>query len=126
MQVEHEPYGPNFDKYHLNPIDKSPEFPAGCRPVIHRIGVDLGAPHDHPWDFTTFCLYGGYEEEWFYVEEGVWKMQRLVLLPGEARRVPSNHVHRISRLLADTCLTCVLYETIEQTRQWRYHPEALA
>ncbi len=125
IHVLHEPYGPLFDKWHLNHIDwPSPALPDDCRPVIHRLDVDTGAPHDHPWGFHTFCLRGGYEEEVFHrLENGLWTVRHRQHRPGEARYVPAGHIHRVTRLLDGPCFTCVLYGP--QEREWRYYPEAL-
>lgn len=122
--IWHESLGPAFDKWHLNPNDESHEFPHGCRPVIHRLGVDEGMPHDHPWSFHTFVLHGGYEEEVFTQRGDAWHSALFRRFPGEARYVPAGTVHRVVRLLNGPCFTVAMYGP--QEREWRYYPEAIA
>lgn len=125
MEIFHESLGPAFEKWHLNsPHCPSVEFPDDCRPVIHRLDIDSGVPHDHPWSFTSFILCGGYEEEHFFRgPDGRWEVELIQCLPGTSRHVPFNHVHRVTRLLDGPCRTIVLYGPHQQ--DWRYFPEAL-
>jgi hypothetical protein len=130
MNITHESLGPLFDKWHLNhSANPSPDLPDDCRPVIHRLDVDTGPPHDHPWGFHTFCLRGGYEEEIFtygpspYHAGSQWFRERRLLRPGEARYVPAGTIHRVVRLLDGPCFTCAIYGPAE--REVRFYPEAL-
>ncbi|MEZ5246480.1 MAG: hypothetical protein R2707_15370 [Acidimicrobiales bacterium] len=37
-----------------------------CNVMLHHIGgTDEREPHDHPWNFVTIALRGGYDESWF-------------------------------------------------------------
>jgi hypothetical protein len=124
MNILHERLGPAFDKWHLNYQSTNEELPSDCRPVIHRLGVDDGAPHDHPWSFTTFILHGWYTEEVFTPIEGGWRKTRHTHRAGESRHVPGNTIHRVIETNEGGCFTCVLYGAPE--RDTRFYPEALA
>jgi len=60
-----------------------------CRPDRERI------PHDHPWDFATLCLSGGYTEE---VADAGGGAKFSNLMPGEARLRSAEHTHRIVKV----------------------------
>jgi len=71
-----------------------PRNPAGGV-YIHRIlRSDKDVPHDHPWDFTSYVLQGGYTEErpglpeqWrgpgTMIHRRATDAHRLILSPGE-------------------------------------------
>lgn len=56
-------------------------------------------PHDHPWDFISIMLHGGYVEDfWDYAPFAMF-LDRDALrahMPGEARKMEINAAHRIS------------------------------
>lgn len=113
------------------------EWESGDSLLIHWIvqpDDDL-ALHDHPWDFTSTILQGGYYEEMPHLR---WTEndQRVLgpILPhrcelrshGSARSVRSTDLHRISRLLAPGQMegggTWTMVRTSRRVRAWGFHP----
>jgi hypothetical protein len=108
-----------FTKFHL-------EGPWPFQPAFHRFtGPDVDGPHDHPWDFTTHIIHGGYEEEVYEIlPDGNWKMDVVQRLPGTAHFVRAGHIHRITRLLADECWTMVLAAPVTREVKFWYFDES--
>lgn len=89
--------GPHMLKIYLEGL------PGGC--VVHHFtDADTGDPHDHPWDFYSHILFGGYVER-VYFPNGGW--QDVTRNPGDAFFVPRGHIHRIVRLLEGDCWTII-------------------
>lgn len=80
-----------------------------CRPDADRV------LHDHPWDFLTLCLRGGYDE-FVLASDGARNVE--ALRPGQARMRSSNHTHRIARILGPAAWTLVLHGP--RRRQWGF------
>jgi hypothetical protein len=80
-----------------------------CRPDLDRV------LHDHPWDFATICLCGGYVES---VLRSDGSVSAEVLIAGEARLRSSGHTHRIDRILGDAAWTLVLHGP--RRRKWGF------
>ena len=70
-----------------------------CRPDLDRV------LHDHPWDFATFCLHGGYIEL-VLKPDGI---KQEVLRAGQVRLRAAEHTHRIDTLFSNECWTLVLH-----------------
>ena len=81
-RISNEPY---LERYYLFLKDRK-KFPFNV--FLHRfLKSDPDDLHDHPWDFRTIILYGGY---WEYTDEGkFWRS------PGSYRYAPANTFHRI-------------------------------
>ncbi len=60
-------------------------------------------PHDHPFDFTSIILRGGYfDQEWGFVPPSVdggpgirYQKEGTPVFPGEIVRRPASHIHRV-------------------------------
>src|SRR6185437_13431087 len=75
----------------------------GWRLMLHRIArpdADLTL-HDHPWDFATICLRGGYDE----IVLGPGGTFRDVLRPWQAKLRASGHTHRIETIVGANAWT---------------------
>ena len=78
------------------------------------------ALHDHPWDFASLVLFGGYREE--IADSGAvggareqWNPPGTLLFRG------ATHTHRVAELPAGTCWTLVLHGP--RKRRWGFHSE---
>lgn len=112
LTLRSEQMNADFVKWHVDGM----RVPA----VIHRLGVDLGAPHDHPFGFTSFVICGGYREEVFIPEYG--SIGYLLHLPGESFTVKAGHIHRIVELIDGECWTLIVPGSHERTPgfyEWR-------
>jgi hypothetical protein len=80
-------------------------------------GDNDDAPHDHPWDFMTFILRGGYVDE-------VWgdqKPRRYQLCePGKLYRRKAEHRHRVLLPQGRTAWTFVYLKP--KRREWGFYP----
>ena len=78
----------------------------GWRLMLHRIArPDLERVlHDHPWDFATLCLRGGYDEQ----VRGPGGIAVEHLRPGAIRMRAAEHAHRIDRIVGTNAWTLVL------------------
>lgn len=79
-----------------------------CRPDLDRV------LHDHPWDFATLCLRGGYIE----VVHGPGGVAAEILIAGRARLRAAEHTHRIDRVLGGAAWTLVLHGP--RRRRWGF------
>ena len=86
--------------------------------LLHRMnGPDLGRDlHDHPWDFTTFILWGGYDEA-VLLANGAPNFDRLRWLSWRSRR--AEYTHTIKRLYRRPTWTLVI--TGPKRREWGFH-----
>lgn len=95
MTVTYEKMADFFHKLHL-----------GDGSVLHVFtDHDHGDPHDHPWDFDSEVLIGGYVEEIFDPETG--EVEVVERLPGQPFYVPFHRVHRIVALLEPVTVTLI-------------------
>jgi hypothetical protein len=54
------------------------------------------APHNHPWDFRSAILAGGYEEERYWIDEGGrLRTERLQWRAGEINVMPADVFHNV-------------------------------
>jgi hypothetical protein len=65
-------------------------------------------PHNHPWDFRSAVLYGGYTEERFHLENGVLRREEITYEAGQINVMPANVYHNVIRVEPGTvtCLDC--------------------
>lgn len=80
----------------------------GWRLMLHKIArPDLERVlHDHPWDFATLCLRGGYDEFVLRPDEDV---EQESIRPGGIRFRSFRHTHRIDRIVGPNAWTLVLH-----------------
>ena len=98
--ISYEKMSDIFHKVHL-----------GDTSAVHFFsGPDYGDPHDHPWNFKSTILVGGYVEERFDYLTG--ECYRAIRREGDTFYVPYQTIHRIVELLAPVVIT----------RVWAEHP----
>lgn len=83
--------------------------------AIRRIDT-IDCHHDHPWDFWTLVLWGGYVES-VLLPDGTKKVQRR--WPGQLSFRPAEHTHIITELPWGTSWTLVWQRA--HRRQYGYH-----
>lgn len=99
MHVRRERMSAEFEKFHL-----------GDGRVLHFFtGVDRGGPHDHPWDFTSKILVGGYVERVYTPhDDGTWSSELIRREVDDVFDVRAEHIHEIVELPRGICQTMVL------------------
>jgi hypothetical protein len=77
--------------------------------VLHHFTQpDTGYPHDHPFDFDTLILEGGYVEEVFIMlNNGTLYSEEITRRAGESHTVHNFTIHRINQLLGRECWTLI-------------------
>lgn len=65
-------------------------------------------PHNHPWDFESSILHGGYTETRYWLEDGAVKTEQRTYRAGDVNRVPRSVFHVVTDVLPGTVtrLTC--------------------
>jgi len=66
--------------------------------------------HDHPWDFSTLVLYGGYQE----LHDGQLKNRGLF----SYKKFKAEHSHRVYKLFKKSCVTLAFIG--RKRRDWGY------
>lgn len=90
-----------FTKYHL----KGLPFDA----VMHRFtDAKDEVAHDHPFDFRSTVLHGGYIEGIYTInEDGSWSYIRKERKKGDSFLVKASTIHKILYLTAKECYTII-------------------
>jgi hypothetical protein len=83
---------------------------------IYREDLDP-VPHDHPWQFWSFVLRGGYQEE-LHERPGDGVGRMVVRWPRRLHRFPLHHAHRIVAVAPHT-VTLVLVG--RKRRTWGFY-----
>lgn len=90
--------GEHMTKHHL----------ANGQVIHHFTQADTGPPHDHPFNFDSTILHGGYEEEeYVLLANGSCQTLYHTRLPGQSHSVKASTVHRITALLDHDCWTII-------------------
>lgn len=66
-------------------------------------------PHNHPWEFSSKILHGGYSEDRYWIEvDGSIGYERLTHVAGETNTVPVDVYHNVVDVLPGTTtrMTC--------------------
>lgn len=115
MNIIAEQMNDTFEKFHIDLGSFKSSF-------HHFTGPDVGDPHDHPADFKTHILRGGYIEEIYEIDSfGDWYMRRVTRYTGESHLVKATAIHRIIRLLDGECWTCVdMAEHYRKTKFYKF------
>lgn len=110
----------------LSMDDGRPE--SGSSILLHHIirADDDGALHDHPWNFSTQILSGGYREmvPFYYAHkdgqgDGPSKFSRTDHAKGTVLHREAQSLHIIERVEPDTW---TLVYTGPRVREWGFHP----
>ncbi len=88
-----------------------PRNPAGGCYIHHIMRSDKDVPHDHPWDFTSYILAGGYQEQ---TKNGIWNRPVGTILHRKAA-----DAHRIILPPGQTAITICF--TGQWQRDWGFH-----
>ena len=111
MNLHHEILSPAFEKFHVQGLPFATSF-------NHFTEPDTGDPHDHPFNFVTHILYGGYWERVFSLDGNYSDHFRE---PGTSHKVTAETIHLITDLPAGECYTLMVHEDIfRETRYWRF------
>lgn len=93
--------------------------------VIHRADADQ-CLHDHPWEFWSVILWGGYVEEVpapdstdAEASAGYPRRATLTVKPGRFRRMPLGYKHRITGLLRSKSVTLAYAGPLSQ--HWGFY-----
>jgi hypothetical protein len=70
---------------------------------------DTGDPHDHPFDFITHILDGGYTERIYNIDElGNIMINDVERKPGTSHFVKATDIHQITHLPTGHCVTLMI------------------
>ncbi len=99
IEIEKEVMSPHFTKYHIGePINA----------VVHHFTSIAGEnAHDHPFDFTSTILYGGYIERKYFVDALGYYWRDVKHDVDEVFHVKSYSVHEIIELPKGECYTII-------------------
>lgn len=102
-----------FCKWHLG------EVRPGQWPALHYFsGPDPSPAHDHPWDFTSFILKGGYVEKVYTRRgDGTFASELIHRREGTCHHLAATHIHQLVELPEGECWTLVLAGP--RRRKWR-------
>jgi len=91
-----------FKKHHVQGLPFDASFNEFTAP-------DGGDPHDHPFDFITHVLSGGYIERTYYIDDlGNVTTEDIERHPGTSRYVKATDIHQIIHLTNGHCVTLML------------------
>jgi hypothetical protein len=81
---------------------------------------DRGDPHNHPWNFESTILFGGYtDERWVLGPDGSITHHVRVLRAGDVNIVPRQDFHRVFDVLPGT-VTNMVTGPARPNNEWGY------
>ncbi|MES2827467.1 MAG: hypothetical protein V4687_04915 [Bacteroidota bacterium] len=102
LSIKAEKLSRQFKKHHIKGLPFDASFNEFSAP-------DGGDPHDHPFDFVTHILSGGYIERTYIINEGGdFSMIDIERRPGTSHYVKATDIHQIIELLEGHCVTLML------------------
>ena len=102
LSINPEKLSRNFKKHHLKGLPFAASFNEFTAP-------DLGDPHDHPFNFVTHILSGGYTERIYHINElGEIKIDEIERKPGTSHYVRATDIHQIIHLPTGHCITLMM------------------
>jgi len=91
-----------FKKHHIHGLPFAASFNEFSAP-------DAGDPHDHPFDFITHILSGGYTERSYSINEfGEVAIKDIERQPGTSHYVKATDIHQIIDLPTGHCVTLMI------------------
>jgi len=91
-----------FKKHHIHGLPFTASFNEFSAP-------DTGDPHDHPFDFITHILSGGYTERIYAINElGEVAYTDIIRETGTSHYVKATDIHQIIDLPTGHCVTLML------------------
>ncbi len=82
---------------------------------------DDRAPHNHPWDFTSTIVHGGYSETCFWVDgDGKVQSTEYVHVVGDVFAVNTRMFHIVTKVLPGTVTRMVCGKAKTKDNEWGY------
>jgi hypothetical protein len=102
LSIRPEKLSRSFKKHHIEGLPFSASFNEFSAP-------DTGDPHDHPFDFITHILHGGYTERVYNIDEnGDFLFIDIERKAGTSHLVKANDIHQIVHLPNGHCVTMMI------------------
>lgn len=102
LSIKPEKLSRSFKKHHIQGLP----FPASFNEFS---APDTGDPHDHPFDFITHILDGGYIERSYMIDElGNVTTSDVERKPGTSHLVKATDIHQIIHLFTGHCVTLMM------------------
>jgi predicted metal-dependent enzyme (double-stranded beta helix superfamily) len=102
LSIKPEKLSRAFKKHHVEGLP----FPASFNEFT---APDTGDPHDHPFDFITHILSGGYTERSYTFDgQGNVTVTDIERLPGTSHYVKATDIHQITHLHTGHCVTLMM------------------
>ena len=102
LSIHPETRSREFRKHHVHGLPFEASFNEFTAP-------DTGDPHDHPFDFITHILSGGYTERIYHIHEnGEVSTSDIERKPGTSHYVNATDIHQIIHLPTGHCVTLML------------------
>jgi hypothetical protein len=102
LSIKAERLSKAFKKHHINGLPFAASFNEFSAP-------DTGDPHDHPFDFVTHILSGGYIERHYIINDiGEVNIKDIERKPGTSHYVKATDIHQIVELPTGHCVTLMI------------------
>jgi len=102
LSIKPEKLSRAFKKHHIKGLPFAASFNEFSAP-------DGGDPHDHPFDFITHILSGGYVERIYEInEDGNVEIKDVERKPGTSHYVKASDIHQIISLPTNHCVTLMI------------------
>ena len=110
---------PYLIRYYMLFVDRNDNGGFPFNIFIHKFIIgDDADKHDHPWNFFTLILSGGYYEEYEKIVEGRKITLTEFRYPGFFQYVKSTHTHRVILPENKGCWT--LFIPFKKNREWGF------
>ena len=116
LSIKAEKLSKAFKKHHVHGLPFAASFNEFSAP-------DTGDPHDHPFDFVTHILSGGYTERTYVINElGEVTSNDIERKPGTSHYVRTTDIHQIIDLPTGHCVTLMIPQSghIKPTYFYRF------
>lgn len=92
----------------------------GTKKIMWWYGDDpREIPHNHPWDFRSGIISGGYTEERSWITNGILKSERRKYVAGTINEVPADVFHNVFDVLPNT-VTYLDCGPAREGNEWGY------
>ena len=99
LSIKPEKRSKEFKKHHIHGLPFEASF-------NEFTAIDPGDAHDHPFDFITHILSGGYTERIYKIDDlGEVTITDVERMPGTSHFVKATDIHQIVRLHTGHCVT---------------------